>query len=213
MTANLVDRWARPLPIAVFCLAAAAALLITVHGLETFAHLPPCPLCLRQREPYWWSLPVAALAVFLLRPGAKFAPLWGGGALAALAVIFAIGTGFGVQHVGVEEGWWKAACTGGGASKSIDDMLAELGRVAIPACDQKTPFLFGLTLAAYNILVSSGLACLAALGAWRALSPFIIRPKDKSDARPQTAFAPAADAARNADPGATARRPDRRDAD
>ena len=36
----------------------AALMLLIAHGFETFGRLPPCELCLHQREGYWAALAV-----------------------------------------------------------------------------------------------------------------------------------------------------------
>ena len=188
-----LDKLAQPWLIAAGLLVASVLTLAAVHALETFAHLAPCPLCLRQRLPFWWAIPVAAFAVFALRPGATSAALrtLGGAALGGLVILFAVSAGFGMQHIGVEENWWEAACTVAKQTTSIEDMLANVGRDPLPACDEKSPFLFGLTLAAYNFLLSIFLTGLAGLGAWRAL----VRPALKGtshgvQASPSPVFKP-----------------------
>jgi disulfide bond formation protein DsbB len=79
--------------------------------------------------------------------------------MAIAALVFVAGVGLAFQHVGVEEHWWKSACSTG--SGNIADMLQKIGPVV--ACDEKRPFLFGLTLATYNIFISGALAVLSAL--------------------------------------------------
>jgi disulfide bond formation protein DsbB len=88
----------------------------------------------------------------------------------AIALTFLVSAIFGLQHVGVEEGWsgwlFQVGCAAT-PTGSITDLLGDgLSASAIPACGTKTPFLFGLTLAAYNLLFSLALAALAAAGAY-----------------------------------------------
>ena len=42
-------------------LLASAALLGIAHAFETFGHLAPCELCLKQRELYWLAAGIAGL--------------------------------------------------------------------------------------------------------------------------------------------------------
>ena len=41
---------------------ASAAMLATAHAFQTFGHLAPCTLCLKQREVYWVVLTICLFA-------------------------------------------------------------------------------------------------------------------------------------------------------
>jgi len=47
-----------------FALAAALAMLGAAHAFERFGGLPPCSLCLKQREVYWAAVAIAGAATF-----------------------------------------------------------------------------------------------------------------------------------------------------
>lgn len=139
--------------------AAAAAILATVHILEAYGWVP-CELCLRQRIPYWIAAAIALAAAVVALPRFNL-PVVSSLLMAAAALVFIVGIGLAVQHLGVEQHWWKSTCSGGG-KQSIADMLASIGKKPIVPCDEKRPFLFGLTLTNYNLILSAILAALAA---------------------------------------------------
>jgi disulfide bond formation protein DsbB len=160
----LVRRWPW------FALLASAALLAAAHAFETFGHYPPCTLCLRQREVHWAVLAIAAAAIVLsFTPLRRRAWLW---SCLALAAAFAWSTYSGAFHAGVEFHWWPgpAACAGGGGSHvTAADLNALLngGRVHPPACDQALWHFLGLSMAAWNGLISLGLMAASLLAAVR----------------------------------------------
>jgi disulfide bond formation protein DsbB len=136
-------------------LAAAGGSLALLLGAFAFQHvggLAPCRLCLWQRWPHAAAVLIGLAALAL--PG-RMLPLLG--LLAALATA-AIG-GF---HAGVEQGWWQglASCSGGSiAGISMDDLLNPATDVAPPVrCDQIAWSLGGLSMAAWNMVISLGLA-------------------------------------------------------
>jgi disulfide bond formation protein DsbB len=123
--------------------------------------LPPCEMCIWQRYPHVIAIALGAfafLAPSLARP------------IALLGLAAALSTsGIGMFHAGVEQGWWEGitACTGGGNATEIsaDDLLAQIMDAPLVRCDQIPWSLFGLSMAAWNALISLGLAGLW----WRAL--------------------------------------------
>lgn len=149
---------------------AAAAMLAAAHGFETFAHLPPCELCLRQREVYWTALAVAAAGVVAQRlwPRSRLEAL----ACTGLALVFLGGAVVAAYHAGVEWKWWAGpqACTGG-AHRHLT--AADMTRVLAGAkegfvrCDVAAWRMFGLSMAGWNSLVSLALAGVSAVAAAR----------------------------------------------
>ena len=130
------------------------ALLLGAFAFQYIGGLAPCVLCLWQRWPHAAAVVIGLAAVAL--PG-RALPLLG--AVAALTAA-ALG-GF---HAGVEQGWWQglAACSGGSiAGISVDDLLNPTTDVAPPVrCDQIAWSLGGLSMAAWNMVLSFGLAAL-----------------------------------------------------
>jgi len=157
-----------------------AAALVAVVGALTIGgffffqyvlHLPPCPLCLEQREPYYVSVPLAGLVFVGARFGASRKVLIAG--LAVIAAFMLWDCGLAVYHAGVEWKWWPGPneCSGpitkfGPAT----DMLKNLNNLVLVRCDEVQWRFLGLSLAGYNVLVSLGLAVVAGWGALASLA-------------------------------------------
>jgi disulfide bond formation protein DsbB len=147
-----------------------AAMLATAHGFETFAHLPPCELCLRQREVYWTALGVAAAGIVAQRlwprTGLTSLTCW------ALALVFLAGAAVAAYHAGVEWKWWPGptACSGGSHRHlSAADMTSVLSgaKQNFVRCDVAAWRMFGLSMAGWNALMSLGLAGASVIAAMR----------------------------------------------
>jgi disulfide bond formation protein DsbB len=117
--------------------------------------LYPCEMC------YWQRWPHAA--AILLAIGALLSPLNAPRTrplvlLAALAI--AISGAIGVFHAGVELGYWEGIthCTATGAA-SLQDILS----VPLVRCDQVQWSFLGLSMAAWNAVLSLGGAAVIAL--------------------------------------------------
>jgi disulfide bond formation protein DsbB len=158
----LLRRW----PLAAFVVS--ATMLAIAHAFETFGHLAPCHLCLKQREVYWVALAVSGAASLLL------ATPWRGpirrAAGVLLALVFAYGVYLAAWHAGAEWKWWPAppTCSGGG-QVSLKDLGALLrgGPAHAPACDQAAWVFLGLSMAGWNFLISLVLVAMSALSAIR----------------------------------------------
>ena len=141
--------------------------LATIGGALVSEHvfgLVPCKLCLLQRQPYYWGIPLAILVALapqgLLRPG-----------LLVLSLVFLVSAGLGAYHSGVEWGWFlgPSDCGGGSgaAPGAVGDFLQSLNNVRVVSCTEAAWRFLGLSLAGWNALVSLVLAGLAVLGAAR----------------------------------------------
>lgn len=110
--------------------------------------LYPCEMCWWQRWPHFAALALAALG-FVMKP-ARW-PLW----LAGLAIL-ASGL-IGAFHAGVEYGWWEGltACTSNPLA-SGGDPLDAIMNAPIIRCDVAPWSLFGVSLAGWNFLFSTG---------------------------------------------------------
>lgn len=130
--------------------------LVTILGAlgsQFIGGLQPCELCLEQRLPYYWGLPLLALILILwnrLPLTAWYV------AMAIVAALFAWGAYLGGFHSGVEWGFWPGptACTGVGNDLSMD-MLNDLQPVI--GCDVVQFRFLGLSLAGYNALISAAI--------------------------------------------------------
>ena len=119
--------------------------------------LYPCEMCYWQRWPHGAAILLGA-AAFVSPSRARPLVL-----LAALA-IFASGA-IGVFHAGVEAGWWEGVtrCTTTGAT-TLEDIL----NVPLVRCDQVQWAFLGLSLAAWNAILSiGGAAMIFFLAAWK----------------------------------------------
>lgn len=120
--------------------------------------LYPCEMCYWQRWPHAAAI-LLALGAFL-SPG-RARPLV---LLAALAV--AVSGAIGVFHAGVEMGWWEGItqCTATGAT-SLQDIL----NVPLVRCDQVQWSFLGISMAAWNAIISlAGAGAIVALARSRA---------------------------------------------
>src|SRR3954470_16206515 len=86
-----------------FAACASAAMLAVAHAFETFGGLPPCHLCLYQRDVYWIAMALG-VAGFVLAYGP--APWTRPAANLLLALLFLAGAGIAAYHAGVEWKWW-----------------------------------------------------------------------------------------------------------
>ena len=119
--------------------------------------LYPCEMCYWQRWPHGAAI-VLAIGAFI-RP-AMARPLV---LLAALTIL--ISGAIGVFHAGVEAGWWEGitVCTTNGATS-----LEEILKVPLVRCDQVQWAFLGLSLAAWNAILSiGGAAIVFFLAAWK----------------------------------------------
>lgn len=128
---------------------------------ERFFGLVPCELCLAQRIPYYWGVPLLLLILALWNR----LPLavWYVATALALA-LFLWSTYLGAHHAGVEWGFWPGptACTGTGGNISFDD-LANIDATRVVPCDAVQFRLLGISLAGLNALVSLAVAMLLGL--------------------------------------------------
>jgi disulfide bond formation protein DsbB len=129
----------------------------------------PCELCYKERWPYYAGtvLALVALGVARSRPRSALTVAL----LALLALVFLAGAVVGGYHAGVEYKWWAGPsdCTGPvGEAVGMDTFLKQLETVKVVRCDEVSMRILGLSLAAWNAVISAGLAVVAAVGAIRA---------------------------------------------
>lgn len=146
-------------------LVVALAAILGAIGIEYLGGYAPCPLCLEQRTAYYVSIPLLFLALVLVAADRR--------RLAALlfftvALAFLLNSALGVYHAGAELKYWPgpATCAGGGVgvTGNAGSLLGELANSRVVRCDEPALLVLGLSLAAWNALVSLGLF-LAALKA------------------------------------------------
>lgn len=156
-----------------WALLAALAMLAAAHGFEQFGGMAPCNLCLKQREVYWAAVVVAgaATAWHLISRGSR-----GTSRLTAfvLAIIFATGAATAAFHAGGEQGWWAlpASCMGADPSKIDFSNLAgvldgSVQSAPVVSCGDIPWSFAGLSMAAWNFVISITLAIISLLAAKR----------------------------------------------
>jgi len=159
-----------PLLIALAILAAAAATAGAALAFQHIGGYEPCALCLKERGPYYATVPLALAAAITAwrRPNRLLAT----GFFALIFLVMLYGAGLGVYHAGVEWQLWEgpSACAGGGsAPASAGAMLESLqaGNI-VPSCTIAPWRFLGLSFAGWNAIIASALALLAGLGMVRA---------------------------------------------
>jgi disulfide bond formation protein DsbB len=128
----------------------------------------PCELCLKERTAYYAAVPLAALVVWLTSVRGHFGLASAG--ILGLALIFAASSIFGIYHTGVEWGWFPGPteCTGSYTpAPDINAFLKELNKVQVVRCDAPALHVLGLSLAAWNAIISAALTALAIAAAGR----------------------------------------------
>ena len=163
-----VSRLARHWPwIALF---ASAALLGVAHAFESFGHLMPCELCLKQRTVYWVAIGVA-IAGLAWRPlaGRRDPTRW---INALLALVFLVEVGVAVYHSGVEWKFWPGPASCSGGATRVDpaalERLLSGAKMGIPQCDKPAWVFLGLSMAGWNAVAAASLTGLSAFAALRA---------------------------------------------
>ena len=159
-----------PVLIALAVLAAAAATAGAALAFQHISGYEPCALCLKERGPYYATIPLALAAVFAAwrQPIRLLAT----GFFAVIVLVMLYGAGLGVYHSGVEWHLWEgpSACSGGGsAPATASAMLKSLqpGNIG-PSCTIALWRFLGLSFAGWNAIIATGLALLAGLGMVRA---------------------------------------------
>lgn len=146
-------------------------MIAAAHAFETFVHLFPCTLCLRQREVYWAAagLAIAGLFVSWRWPFARLLPTLN----TLLGVIFLAGAGVAAYHAGVEWGVFPApdTCVAGSTEGLDGGLLDDLSKPMVIGSCTEAPWRFlGLSLAGWNALASIGFAGVSFISARRPIS-------------------------------------------
>jgi disulfide bond formation protein DsbB len=151
-----------------------AALILFVLSLATLLgawyfqfvlKLPPCPLCLEQRVPYYIVIPLSLLLAVAAFLGASRQLLATGFLLIMGASL--CGAALAAYHAGIEWHWWPgpADCSGPISDFSAKGpLLDQLRSINVVRCDEAAWRLLGISLAGYNVLISLVLASFAAFG-------------------------------------------------
>ena len=156
----MIDKLRAPDALAALATAGCFAILLASLGFEHLGGLRPCQLCYLQRGAHAAGFALGALAL-TLHPSA----LWRwAAACGAVALTFGAATAF--YQAGLEQGWWEGftACSAPPRFDiSPEELIAQLQAGPIVRCDEVQWSLLGLSMAAWNVPLSSGLAALFGL--------------------------------------------------
>ncbi|MCB9996436.1 MAG: disulfide bond formation protein B [Rhodospirillales bacterium] len=140
-----------------------------VYGLQ------PCILCIYQRVPYALTalLGIGGLITLYKEEWGRHAAL----TVFLSSIIFFIGSVIAFYHSGVEQHWWVSileGCKVDFDAGSVEELMQLMDNKPAARCDE-IPWadpVFGLSMAAYNTMMSFG------LGVGCAISAILIRRKD-----------------------------------
>jgi len=149
---------ALPLPskLGIAALLGSGALLLGAFYFQYVMELPPCELCHWQRYPHAVAV-VAGLGALLAYQYPRIGLVLVLIAITALLTTAAIG----LYHVGVEYRWWRgpSGCAANIPSGlSLEELRKYLFGAKVVRCDETAWSMWGLSMAAWNTLLSLGLA-------------------------------------------------------
>ena len=146
-----------------------AGMIITIGSALAFEHIggfAPCALCLEQRVPYYWGMPIVALGLIFSWfnwSGLLVRLMLFAGLVCLLATIY-----LGSYHSGVEWGFFEApaSCAAGFSATSSDagSLLESLATAKPPSCADAAGRFLGLSFAGWNVVAASVLAAIAFRG-------------------------------------------------
>ncbi|HUH48760.1 MAG TPA: disulfide bond formation protein B [Mycoplana sp.] len=143
-----------------------AATVGTALGFEHIGGYIPCALCLLERLPYYYGIPVAGLAVLSAALGG---PAWlTRGLLLIVGILMLVGAAMGVYHAGAEWGFWEGpstcATSAEGVTQNAGDLLGDLDAKKPPSCTEASLRVLGLSFAGWNVIASLLFAAIAFAG-------------------------------------------------
>jgi disulfide bond formation protein DsbB len=145
-----------------FVLTASAVVMLTVLLSQYWGGLAPCELCLAER----WSWDVAIVIAFVATmAGSRHALPW---VALLLTAVFITGSVLAFYHVGVEQHWFAGprACTAEATPATLEALKAQLMHQQPVRCDEPAWTLFGVSLAAWNLLASLAMAAISVVVLW-----------------------------------------------
>lgn len=158
----------RPWPL--LALIASAAMLAIAHAFQTFRHLMPCELCLKQRDVYWAAMALSAVGFVWTLTARERAPVrW---INLVIALVFAVEVGVAIYHAGVEWKFWPGpqSCSGGATrvSAAALERLLSGAKMNVPVCDKPAWVFVGLSMAGWNAIAALILTALSGVAALQA---------------------------------------------
>lgn len=166
------DFWNRSGPVQrITALVVLTGMVVVVGSALGFEHIggyAPCALCLEQRNPYYWGIPIIALGA--ISAFTNWPACLTRGAL-AIAFCCLIATALlGGYHAGVEWGFWPGpeSCVAGLSATSSDagSLLESLSNSKPPSCADAAGRFLGISFAGWNVLAALALSAIAFRGAF-----------------------------------------------
>ena len=128
--------------------------LAIAYAFEYLANLQPCVLCIYQRIPYAVAIGLMLVAA-ILKKNSQFNLIL----FIATSVVFAIGSGIAIFHIGIEQHLWQGTpeCGNFMETDSVEALRKQLLAQPIVRCDEVAWSLFGISMTGYNFLISTSL--------------------------------------------------------
>lgn len=131
--------------------AGSAAMLLGAFGFQYIGDMAPCEMCIWQRWPHGIAIVLGLVMYFMPN---RFVALLGG-------LVVLVGAGIAFYHAGVEQHWWEGPSTCTGLPDLTGTLTVEaLFERPVVRCDDIPWSMFGISMAAWNGIVSLGLAAL-----------------------------------------------------
>jgi len=139
------------------------AVILSALAFEHIGGYQPCKLCLQQREPWYLGIPVLVIACLSLVFKGPACLTRGMMAIGGLIMLYSFVLG--VNHSGVEWGFWEGpgdcGVVEGGLAATTTDFLKQLEQTVPPSCTDAALRIMGLSFAGWNAVMSLVLAVLA----------------------------------------------------
>lgn len=141
------------------------AILVAAYIMENYFGIHPCQMCLYERDVFLTAGGFSLLSFFIIPP--RFKPY----TILFIGFIFLFGMSLAGYHVAIQQNWVElpsfCASNDFSAFESVESLKEQLLKTPFVRCDQVTWSLFGLSLAAYNVLIFLILALFCGVWFWK----------------------------------------------
>ena len=139
------------------------AVILSALAFEHIGGYQPCKLCLEQREPWYLGIPAIVIACLSLIFKGPVCLTRGMMAIGGIIMLYSFVLG--VNHSGVEWGFWEGpgdcGAVDGGLATTTTDFLKQLEQTVPPSCTDAALRVMGLSFAGWNAIASLILAVIA----------------------------------------------------
>ncbi len=151
-----------------FVLIGMIAVIGSALGFEHLGGYVPCALCLEQRVPYYWGIPL--MAIGFLSAVTRWSPQLTRCLLVATLICLLYTAWLGAYHSGVEWGYFDApqSCGAGFSATSSDagSLIDSLSTSKPPSCADAAGRFLGISFAGWNVVAAVVLSSVALRGAF-----------------------------------------------